>query len=650
MGRITLVTSPVSGTSFIVCVKLLLRITQHDYHLPLPVHSRTTSHETHFRKQKTMSISAPSAKDLRNNSRRARNGGSRSALVAVMTGMLGFLGAVLVVIHHGRPTFGNVPSRFLSSRIITASSTSYLGMVSLPSRGNKLSGASGPVFKSLRASSVPAAYKAQNVSSSLNASYTKEALADEVLDLPGLTEKVTFRQFAGYLNLKGTQKNIFYWYVEAEESPDEAPLVFWTNGGPGCSGLFGFMTEMGPFRPTQDGKALHLNPYSWSRVANMLFVEQPVTVGFSYTNNPKDLAFGDKQAAEDNFQVIQAFLRRFPHMRERELHLSGESYAGHYLPQLAQYIVDHPEKDAPINLKGFMVGNPLTDPVENTIGAIDSFWGHSLLPRELYSEWSSRCRSQSNNPEVLFGDRCMQLQSQMWFFVQGLNPYALDYPVCTDATSGFSSPGQRGAPFPPSKETILAQGRNQRYHLLSLTMPAFIGGPAGLERESMSRNGATPQYEPCQDAFSTAYLNRKDVQKAIHAKEGTRWADCSTTVSYNFNRNDRLAFVQDTYTYLTKRDLGLRILIFSGADDSVCATQGTLFWVQNMKWPIESNQDWTSWGVDGQVAGFLQGYQNGVTIATVMGAGHEVRSTLCLYSFVCDSARLMHPPHCLWFP
>jgi hypothetical protein len=72
-----------------------------------------------------------------------------------------------------------------------------------------------------------------------------------------------------------THRNIFYWFVEASTDPDEAPLVFWTNGGPGCSGLYGFMNENGPFRPTKGGKALDANPYSWNRAANMLFVEQP---------------------------------------------------------------------------------------------------------------------------------------------------------------------------------------------------------------------------------------------------------------------------------------------------------------------------------------------------------------------------------------
>ena len=58
--------------------------------------------------------------------------------------------------------------------------------------------------------------------------------------LPGLNEDLSYNQFSGYIQLPGTEKNIHYWLVEAETSADTKPLVFWTNGGPGCSGLIGF--------------------------------------------------------------------------------------------------------------------------------------------------------------------------------------------------------------------------------------------------------------------------------------------------------------------------------------------------------------------------------------------------------------------------
>lgn len=52
-------------------------------------------------------------------------------------------------------------------------------------------------------------------------------------------------------------------------------VYVWCSGGPGCSGLFGFLTENGPFRPTKDGDSVELNEHAWNKVANMLFIEAP---------------------------------------------------------------------------------------------------------------------------------------------------------------------------------------------------------------------------------------------------------------------------------------------------------------------------------------------------------------------------------------
>ena len=171
----------------------------------------------------------------------------------------------------------------------------------------------------------------------LSFQYTSEALLDQVTELPGLNWKPEFNQFSGYINLPDTEKYIHYWLVESEMDVELAPLVFWTNGGPGCSGLIGFMTEQGPFRPNIDGN-LEKNPYAWNKIANMVFLEQPVGVGFSYSNNEDDYRIGDEQSAKDNLATIIGFLDKFPHFENSRLFITSESYGGHYMPTLANEI------------------------------------------------------------------------------------------------------------------------------------------------------------------------------------------------------------------------------------------------------------------------------------------------------------------------
>eukprot|EP00966_Prymnesium_polylepis_P027167 628355-Prymnesium_polylepis.1 len=98
--------------------------------------------------------------------------------------------------------------------------------------------------------------------------------SDIILSLPGLNASVNFAQYAGFVNisLDTVRRDIFYWFNEAElVAPASAPIVLWTNGGPGCSGLLGALTENGPFRAASNGTALLTSPYSWNKRANMLF-------------------------------------------------------------------------------------------------------------------------------------------------------------------------------------------------------------------------------------------------------------------------------------------------------------------------------------------------------------------------------------------
>jgi len=158
-------------------------------------------------------------------------------------------------------------------------------------------------------------------------SYSKDALKDLVTSLPGSELlDVSFKHFSGYLKV-GTQF-MHYEFVESMSDPENDPLSFWTNGGPGCSGLLGFFGEQGPFRPNSD-LTLSLNPYAWNKVANMVFMESPCGVGYSYSDVDSDYVAGDKSTALTNYMFIQQFLDRFPEYSSNEVYLSSESYGGH---------------------------------------------------------------------------------------------------------------------------------------------------------------------------------------------------------------------------------------------------------------------------------------------------------------------------------
>src|SRR5690348_1252000 len=107
---------------------------------------------------------------------------------------------------------------------------------------------------------------------------------DQVLYMPGINPQPNFNHYSGYL--QGRPGNhLHYWFIESQNNPSTDPVVLWLNGGPGCSSLAGLFQEHGPFRVNPDGKTLTYNNYSWNQIANVLYLESPAGVGFSYSDS-----------------------------------------------------------------------------------------------------------------------------------------------------------------------------------------------------------------------------------------------------------------------------------------------------------------------------------------------------------------------------
>ena len=166
----------------------------------------------------------------------------------------------------------------------------------------------------------------------------------------------------------GGGSELFYWLIKSRShgadrdradedrrgddggSGSDAPLVVWLNGGPGCSSLGGLLEEHGPFfleRNPDDNRKLNphpyrlvFNPYSWSNFADVLYVDQPVGVGFSHLHDRDDLVHTEGAVAEDFYRALTYFLtHHHPEYRSRPIYLSGESYAAKYIPAIAGYML-----------------------------------------------------------------------------------------------------------------------------------------------------------------------------------------------------------------------------------------------------------------------------------------------------------------------
>jgi len=423
-------------------------------------------------------------------------------------------------------------------------------------------------------------------------SYSAEALKDEITYLPD-APNVDFKMFSGYINV-APSRSLFYWFVEKQDSvTSDTPVLLWTNGGPGCSGLGGFMSEQGPFRPTEHGDSLVLNPYAWNKLAHMVFIEQPAGVGFStaptgYSN------YTDATSAQDMHMFVKGFFQKFNNYQSNDFYITSESYGGHYMPTLAQSIAMG--GDVP-NFRGVKLGNPVTFMESRNYGQYGTMYGHQLYPKQLWETYAANnCHKLANAGNQL----CRTVTEQIDEITKGLDPYALDFPVCN------------------SKDAMVQN------NILSLLR--VIKGKKFTE--------SSLEYDACAGNEGADYLNRKDVQAAIHVQGPVQWQDCNDMISIQYSRDSVNANMVPIWQWLLNNTDG-RYMIYSGDDDTVCATLGTQQYIWDMGFSVKT--PWAAWKVDDQVAGFYVDWDTRSkakwALATVHGAGHMVPQTQPKRSF-----------------
>ncbi|KAL9284917.1 hypothetical protein ACSQ67_024718 [Phaseolus vulgaris] len=319
--------------------------------------------------------------------------------------------------------------------------------------------------------------------------------ADKIVALPGQSYGVNFDQYSGYVTVDPEAgRALFYYFVESPYNPSTKPLVLWLNGGPGCSSLgYGAFEELGPFRINSDGKTLYRNKYAWNEVANVLFLESPAGVGFSYSNTSSDYDHaGDKSTAKDAYVFLINWLERFPQYKTRDFYITGESYAE----------------------------------------------------------------------------------------------------ICANAT----------------RTALIEKGNIDFYNIY-----------APLCLDSSLKNGSTgsvSDFDPCSDYYGEAYLNRPEVQLALHAKP-TNWTLCSDQLSWNDSPTTILPVIK----YLI--DSGIGLWIYSGDTDARVPVTSSRYSINSLKLPIQV--PWRPWYSEKEVGGYVVKYK-GVTFVTVRGAGHLVPS------------------------
>lgn len=187
--------------------------------------------------------------------------------------------------------------------------------------------------------------------------------------------------YSGFIDL-APDVHAFFWFFESRNDPANDPMTLWLNGGPGSDSLIGLFEELGPCNVSAN-LTTKLNPYSFNEVSNMLFLSQPIGVGFSYatkeagsinpfTGDVEPASFAGVQgrfpvinatavdttdmAAIAAWEILQAFYSALPQLdskiKSTQFNLFTESYGGHYGPAFFNHFYQENEKIANGTSKG----------------------------------------------------------------------------------------------------------------------------------------------------------------------------------------------------------------------------------------------------------------------------------------------------------
>ncbi|RAL40586.1 hypothetical protein DM860_006656 [Cuscuta australis] len=300
--------------------------------------------------------------------------------------------------------------------------------------------------------------------------------------LPGFDGPLPFNLRTGYIGVGDSESvQLFYYFIQSQSGhPESDPLFLWINGGPGCSTLSGIIFEIGPitFAPLKYNGSLPTlisRPYSWTKVANIIFLDLPVGTGFSYATN---------QAA----------------------HRSNSTQACHHAYDFLR--------------KGYILGNPLTFPEEADY-KFPYAHGMGLISDELFESLKKNCEGVSYlniNPENV---KCYADFQTFKKLTSIVNEDQILEAKCNETFGGHLRRSKEGFEFSAQRK-LLMEKSNQNINLHGTS----ILGPECFRAEWYDLSYLWANEEMVRDALH------------VRKESMGEWRRCNSDLDYVFARDD----------------------------------------------------------------------------------------------------------------
>jgi len=443
----------------------------------------------------------------------------------------------------------------------------------------------------------------------------------------------------GYLDASAAEPGtkLHYWFAAAEKDDwqsSSTPVVLWLNGGPGSSSILGMLQEMGPLVMNATG-GLMRNPYAWTKQANLLILEAPAGVGYSYcaamlhggncNNTDLSTAAANRAAVQDFFKT------KFPELKASSFYISGESYAGVYVPTLSKEILDNAPE---VNIKGVAVGDPCTDRTSQT-QSMDMLWyahKHGFVPDADYEFLANNC---SHTFPAFIARGHWKRQQGRWAAreASAVQPLlsAEESKQCTVLQRRFLATTSKG---------------------LSQSWDASYINELDLFTDAAALDWALPGTE---NYYNAQYMSSPEVRKALHVEDAptkswpgppdgweyhSSWDACNEAPG----KDSMIQFYQNIAPRLE------RTIVFNGDVDPCVSYEGTRHAIEKVGFDVLPGGHYRPWfynkssatmdtlqakpnlfgpnlelrDAGAQYGGHVVNYEHHLSFATVHGSGHMV--------------------------
>ncbi|KAL8496529.1 hypothetical protein ACS0TY_020290 [Phlomoides rotata] len=363
---------------------------------------------------------------------------------------------------------------------------------------------------------------------------------------------------------------MFYFFFESRTRKSD-PVVIWLTGGPGCSSELALFYENGPFHITSN-LSLAWNDFGWDKVSNLIYVDQPTGTGFSYSSDDDDIRHNEEGVSNDLYDFLQAFFKQHPQFVKNDFFITGESYAGHYIPAFASRVHqgNKNKEGLHINLKGFAIGNGLTNPELQYKAYTDYALDMKLIQQSDYNKMNkivSDCEQAIKLCGADGGSTCLAA-----------------YMVCNNIFN----------------------------RIVQLS-----GGKNYYDVRKQCEGDLCYDFSNMED-----FLKLKSVKNALGVGD-IDFVSCSSAV-YEAMVTDWMRNLEVGIPTLLED--GIKLLIYAGEYDLICNWLGNSRWVHAMEWSGQKQfvaAPTSSFSVDGAEAGLQKGY-GPLTFLKVHDAGHMV--------------------------